>query len=186
MRTETIEIKIYKFEELSDSAKDKAVERVASGGLDYEWWDGIYDQAKEMGIDITGFDLYRQDLTFKLLRGKDLQGYAKAFLDKTKDWSDTKGKSNLTEHKADCENYLNDIKAIVALTQEIEDDTERYEEELLLDKKIDALEDDFKRDICSYWRLVLQTEEDYLTSREVIEENIVSNDYEFTEDGEYV
>lgn len=55
MRTE--QVSIYKFEELSDSAKEKAREWYRNGALDYEWWDSVYKDAervfKILGIDAT-------------------------------------------------------------------------------------------------------------------------------------
>lgn len=53
---ETREITVYKFDELSDKAKEKAREWYRDGQLDYDWWDSVYEQAdtaaKHLGIDI--------------------------------------------------------------------------------------------------------------------------------------
>ena len=43
------ETKLYKFEELSEDSKEKAMEWWREGGLDYEWWDCVVDDAKEIG-----------------------------------------------------------------------------------------------------------------------------------------
>lgn len=57
-------INMFKFEELGEDAKERARDWWRNGGLDYEWWDGVYsraeDAAKILGIDIdkiyfTGF-----------------------------------------------------------------------------------------------------------------------------------
>ncbi len=50
-RTETITKTVYTFDELSDDAKVKAREgyRGDDGGLDYDWWDSVYDDATEIG-----------------------------------------------------------------------------------------------------------------------------------------
>jgi len=54
MRTE--KTTIYQFSELSDEAKEKAREWWREGGMDYEWWDFIYDDAVQcaeaLGISI--------------------------------------------------------------------------------------------------------------------------------------
>jgi hypothetical protein len=42
-------IYLYSFDELDDSAKETAREWYRNGGLDYKWWDEIYDDAKECG-----------------------------------------------------------------------------------------------------------------------------------------
>lgn len=56
MRTETIEL--YTFEELSEEAKEAAREWYRDGGLDYKWWDSVYDCAKEVGAAL-GIDIDR-------------------------------------------------------------------------------------------------------------------------------
>jgi len=54
MRQETINI--YEFSELSEESQEKAIEKFREHNLDYEWWDFIYEDAKEiaklMGIEI--------------------------------------------------------------------------------------------------------------------------------------
>ena len=53
MRTETI--KIYRFEELNDKAKEQAIEESRLINVQYEWWDGIYDMYK---CDTKGSDIH--------------------------------------------------------------------------------------------------------------------------------
>ena len=40
---------VFKFDELSDEAKEKAIEKWNEDGLDYEWWDYVEEDAKRMG-----------------------------------------------------------------------------------------------------------------------------------------
>ena len=47
----TKEITIYKWEELSQSAKDRARDWYIEG-MDYEWWEGVYEMAKEDGYEL--------------------------------------------------------------------------------------------------------------------------------------
>ena len=49
---------VFKYEELSDSAKQKAREWYLGmdGGLDYEWWDSVYDDFVEV-CKILGVEL---------------------------------------------------------------------------------------------------------------------------------
>ena len=53
---ETREITVYQFDELNDKAKEEAREWYRDGQLDYDWWDSVYEQAdtaaKHLGIDI--------------------------------------------------------------------------------------------------------------------------------------
>ncbi len=54
--TKTTVEQLYFFEELSETAKEKAREWYREGNLDYEWWDCTYEQvqdaAKYLGIEI--------------------------------------------------------------------------------------------------------------------------------------
>lgn len=47
----TKEFTIYKYEELSDRAKQKARDWYIAG-MDYEWWEGVYEMAKEDGYEL--------------------------------------------------------------------------------------------------------------------------------------
>jgi hypothetical protein len=53
------EVLIYKFEELSDAAKEKARDWYRSSGLHDGWWDGVYEQA-ERAAAILGIDIDRE------------------------------------------------------------------------------------------------------------------------------
>jgi hypothetical protein len=63
----TIETKVYTFDELSDSAKEKAREWYREGNLDYEWWDCTYDDAVKcaecLGIEIATRDRNWRNIT---------------------------------------------------------------------------------------------------------------------------
>lgn len=56
MKTVTIEKTVYEFSELSDKAKQKALQDHCEHGMDHDWYDFVYEDAKEianlMGIDI--------------------------------------------------------------------------------------------------------------------------------------
>ena len=47
---------LYKFEELSDRAKDKARSWYLEGQLDYDWWDSVYEDALRMA-EILGIEI---------------------------------------------------------------------------------------------------------------------------------
>lgn len=57
MLTKTYQV--YKFNELPEEAKEKAIERLYDINIDYEWWQYIYEDAKRIGLEITSFDLDR-------------------------------------------------------------------------------------------------------------------------------
>jgi len=66
MKTEVITREIFTFEELSEDAKQRAIDNLREINVNYEWWDMTYDNLRELaemcniaGFDIEGFDLDR-------------------------------------------------------------------------------------------------------------------------------
>lgn len=53
---EQITITAYKYDELQGRAKEKASEKLREWATDHEWWDGVYDLAKEDG-EQRGFEI---------------------------------------------------------------------------------------------------------------------------------
>ena len=47
----------YTFDELPDDAKESALEKLCDSNVDYEWWEYTVDDAKEIGIKISEFDI---------------------------------------------------------------------------------------------------------------------------------
>ena len=79
MRTE--EIKVYKFNELSDEAKETAIEkeRGSEWFLNYEWYEFLHEDFIEelntIGVDCKGFqwDLHSREFTADELEVSDEQ-----------------------------------------------------------------------------------------------------------------
>ncbi len=61
-----IETTVYKFEELSDKAKQAAVQMLSILNATDEWWDYIYGDAERIGIKIQSFDDYNLEAVFIL------------------------------------------------------------------------------------------------------------------------
>ena len=57
MKTKTINL--YSFDELREESKKKAIQNLWDINVDYDWWQFIYDDAKQIGLKLTGFDLDR-------------------------------------------------------------------------------------------------------------------------------
>lgn len=156
---------VFKFKELSKDAKQSAIEHYANGNLDYDWWDGIYEDAASMGLEITSFDLDRS----KHAEGKFI-------------WTEQKVASAiLALHGEDCETYKTSAKFLATAVLFDQNDTE--------DENMDkwtALCEHFLKDILNNYADMLQSECDYLQSAEAITETILANDYDFDEDGNMV
>lgn len=65
MRTKTYEV--YSYDELTEEQKEKVLNNLADINLEYKWWDCIYDDAKNIGLEITSSDVYRNDIDGHLL-----------------------------------------------------------------------------------------------------------------------
>lgn len=55
----TIEIQLYKFDELSEEAKQNAINKLCDVNVDFDWWQFTYNNAKNIGLKITSFGLDR-------------------------------------------------------------------------------------------------------------------------------
>lgn len=62
----TVTQTVYTFDELSDSAKERAREAHREGQLEYDWWDSSYDDFARVA-DILGIDLRQRAV--KLMNG---------------------------------------------------------------------------------------------------------------------
>jgi len=147
--------KVYKYEELSDEAKEVARQWFSESVFDHEWWESAYDDAKAIGIKIEGFDLDRN----KHCKGRFIE-------------TDTETANLiLGDHGPDCatylltKQYLKDLKGI---------DSEYKEHDLATE---------FLRALLEEYATRLQEESDWMLSEEYLEEGISCNEYEFTEDG---
>ena len=70
----TVQKTVFLFDELSDAAKEKARDWYRQNGMDYEWWDGVYADAKQVA-DIIGIDI--DDIRFS---GFSSQGDGASFV----------------------------------------------------------------------------------------------------------
>ena len=216
------ETNVYHYDELSDTAKEKAREWYRTGALDYDWWEFIYEdveqRTKELGIELaqkpvrlmndgtryapeiyfTGF--YRQgsgssfagrwraqDLQVDTLKKNcptdtELHRIADVLEDCAKEdgemWADITAKRD---------NWIsvevNDGETIEEQLNELEYKSPEYNTlsatcEQRADEVTQALQD------FNHWIFqCLEKEYEWLTSDERVEESIVANKYEFTEDG---
>ena len=175
MRIDIKKTKVYPFAELSDEAKQAALEKLYDVNVDYEWWDCTFDDAANVGIKITEFNIDRGDYIYTC-KG-----------DFTLDAEEVANKI-IAEHGATCETYktasefLKDASAKQIAFENDEDYDPDYEGfcESVEHEEIEAA---FKRSILEDYRIMLQHEYDYLASKEAIVETIEANDYEFTADG---
>ena len=155
-----ITTKVFTYEELSDKAKAKAREWYLNGALDYDWWNFIYEEAKQLGFTIESFDLYRRECEIKL-----------------HDIPEAIAKKIIAEHGKECDTYKTAKKFLNEWRDVCTSD------ESMQDEEIEELNEEFTHALAEDYREMLQTESDYMESEEAIAEMMEANEYTFTETG---
>ncbi len=161
----TISTTVYTFDELSDEAKEKARNWYREGSYDYEWWESVYEDAASIGLKITGFDIGR---------GSYCEG--------TLTLSSRRVAENIIkDHGGDCETH----KTAVAFMDKLKTIALKYPDEgdEVAAEEIEAAEQDFSISLREDYRSMLQREWDYINSGEAVDDNIIVNEYTFTESG---
>jgi predicted HTH transcriptional regulator len=170
-------VKVYKFEELSEAAKKKAIEELNDINLDYEWWLGIYDDAENIGLEITEFDI---------LCGKTIKGtfFNDAIIT---------AQLIIANHGEICETYQDAQNYIKEYKESIEKQREEWRamEDVDVEGDFDEdeadtedIDDEFLKTLLEDYLVILSKEYDYLTSEEAIIETIEANDYDFLANGQ--
>lgn len=174
-------ITIYKFDELSEQAQEKALEKLWDINVDYDWWEHIEEDAETIGVKITGFDL-----DINRIKGHLTENLLEAF-------------KLVREHRSkDCETFktakdhLN--KYIQAFVQWRDKESKQDDapsdwnkvawlREFAYEDIVDELGKDYLHSILEDYLIILRKEYEYQTSREQVVETIKVNEYEFHEDG---
>ena len=163
MKTIIKEIKVYSFDELSEDSQAIAINNLRDINVDHEWWEDIYEDAKEIGLKITGFDLDRN----KHADGELLLYCAEV-----------------------CQNIFNNHgedtstnKTAFAFMEEWQPVFCNYMETEEGENELQELEEEFTKNLLEDYASILQAEYEYLSSDEAVIQSIKSNEYEFTENG---
>jgi hypothetical protein len=177
MRIKTTETKVYTWNELTDERKEKALSKLYDLNTDHEWWDSVYEDAEQVGIKITSFDLDRN----RYAKGKFITNAVEV------------AEAIVGNHGPDCETHKTAREFLDTLTPMIDfrdnfadDDNTTEEEYKAFDDnadKIEELEEEFLKSILEDYSIMLQKECEYLSSEEAIVETIKANEYEFDENG---
>ena len=199
---EAVAERTYKYAELSESAKIKAVEKLGTV-MDYEWWDCIYDDAKaylhalgyvNVKIVFSGFCCQGDGASFT-------GGWAPHVdLDKFKTEYGGEELLALGDRMAvllveakllDVElptvdiynrsGHSHEMAPVFDVNWKDDNETPHPFEEQFNDRFVDL-----SRDLMRYIYRCLREEHEYLYSRERVEEDIDANDYSFDEDGNLV
>lgn len=193
-----IETTVYSFAELSDSAKEKVLQKSWDINLYHEWYESPIEYLKEK----YGEDWQIDNIFFS---GFSSQGDGAMFeysgiTDKLYDeWVDTlKGRYKVIA--ANCAPYASGKHrghyyhaGCSSHTMRLDEDFDRDTYPNCYDVMTDELAEMFAewleeqyRDVCHDMYRTLEKNYDYLTSEKAIVETIEANEYEFTEDGEMI
>lgn len=156
MRIDIKKTSVYSFDELSDDAKQVAIEQFYSINIERDWWNIMFEDAANIGIRITEFDISRGS-------------YCHGEIDNPEHTA----RLILKGHGKECETYKT-AKAYL-------DSIPRNENATGDDYK--DIDNEFRLSILEDYRIMLQKDYEYQTSAEAITETIECNEYEFTVDG---
>ena len=166
MKTKTIEI--YELDELSESAQDKAIDNIRTINNDYEWWDSIYEDAKDAGIILESFDLDRNRHA-KGYFSNGAEGCAHLIVD---------------NHGEICETYKTARAYLKDRDKLMRTPIDGDFDETALDNSLNDLDTDFLQSILEDYSMSLQREYEYLNSKENLLEVIACNEYTFNVNGQ--
>ena len=160
MKTE--KINTFNYNELPDNIKEKVIEKHYDINVDFEWWDHLEYELKEMGIELISFDIdhYKCELKF-INGGHEIADYI------------------INEHGEKCDTYKNASLYLKNRDEIVDNSKDEYE----MDIELDELRDEFKKDLEQDYLIMLRDNYEYLTSEEAIKETIIANEYNFTTDG---
>ena len=202
------ETQVFKFDELDDSAKERARDWYRNGALDYEWWDCTFDDAKQClalaGFDVdkiyfSGFSSQGDGACFngewhankaqpvKAMKqhapqDKDLHAIAAEARAIAKLRSD----ASLHVRHTGRDFYLSANDCSVHCERENDDVARTTAEWDARGKEDDAIEErivELARDAAHWIYRQLERQYEWLMSDEQVDESITANDYEFTEEG---
>lgn len=160
MKTKTINI--YQFNELSEQAKQKAMQWYLAGEDHSFALECIIDDAKNIGLTIKQLDDHKFNKGFFVLSA-----------------SDTANKI-LVNHGEDCETYKDAkeyLEKVVFIRSSKLDESE-------MENELEMYETNFLNNLLEDYRIMLNRDIEYQQSEACIAENIEANEYEFLESGE--
>lgn len=163
----------YKFHELSEQAKEKARQWMRGCiGMTTDWADNIENDALEVGLKLTAWDIGRA----QVCEGEFTEG------------AEHTAHRILDEHGETCETFRIASEYLRARDEAVDtatrDEQGEFEDPEALENKLDELEAEFLHDLCSEYLTTLDNEYAYRMSDEAVDEDMETNEYDFTQDGE--
>lgn len=197
----TIEVSVYKFDELSDSAKEKARKWYRNGNLNYEWWDCVYEDHREKILE-QGFEVTNMYFSGFWSQGDGAMFEYGGIDDKLlHEFVDTLNLSPMRKQWLKSQGYISGSGRQSGHYSHEKSCAHKIHLESNFDWRhaenfsswIESYQDDFEdwlkekyEDLCCSLYSALEKEYDYLQSDKVVDESIIANDYEFDEQGNLI
>lgn len=170
----TIEVNLYQFEELSNEAKENAIERNRTMNVEHDWWDCTYEDMKEVGVEINSFDIYYRNINITIedsehTASKTIEYYGEGM-----------------EVVKISKRFIADRDALIKKLGEGNDIAGYSVKEEFIDEydeEIEYLEEEYRKEMAEEILTWLRHEYEYLQTDEAVAETLIANDFEFTEDG---
>jgi hypothetical protein len=193
MRTEVIEKKIFKFVELSDSAKEKAREWYRNASAHDDWYDFVIDDCKTIAaligwqIESIGYSGFWSQGDGAHFTGRI--GYAKGCYKSVIAYApnDQELARIAYEWQALQRVHFYKLSAEVSHRGHYQHENctsfEVYKDDEYTDAAIEESVKEIARDYMRWIYARLESEYNYLNSDEQVDESITANEYEFEENG---
>lgn len=167
----TIQLRLYQFGELPEAAKEKAIADNADFNVSYNWWAMVYEDARNIGLKITGFDL-------------DRANYCNAEYIHDAIYT---ARQITIDHGEQTDTYriaieFQESRDLIVTTWS-KDEIGEFEQVDEMDEALDNCENRFLKSLAHAYLRILDNEHDHLTSDEAIADALIANDYWFTADG---
>lgn len=166
----TIKINLYSFNELNEQAKQKALNEHADINVSFDWWSFTFEDAANIGLKITSFDLDRN---------RHAEGVFNLSASEV-------AANIIRDHGQECETYKTAVKFLEehepVFCEYLDENGPNYESAEYEDKLME-IEGEFIKSLLEDYSIMLQKECEYLQSDEAIIETFEANDYTFEDSG---
>lgn len=172
---------VYTFAELTDDkARAKALQWLADAALDGDWWDSIYCDAENIGAKITGFDVYRRDIDFRLQ-----QSAIDVAVNIAREHGDCTPTYQAAQKLLGEYDTFHGVNGSITLERKALAEGDRFSSSELegLESEWENVEKDFTRDLGQEYLTMLRDEYEYMSGEEYLADFAEANGYTFTAEG---
>lgn len=154
-------IELPTFEQLTSEEQEKVIENYYDFNVDFSWWDCTYEDAKDIGLLLTGFNLDKGSI----------EGHFESHADDCAN-NIIKLHGDATSTYIAAKEHLEKVQEVLA---KYKGDAENPE----CEDELNELDADLEGELKLAYFYMLKNEYEYLTSEEAIRESLIANEYTF-------